>query len=114
MTRCKVKRLMRTAGMLAFDGALVLGRVGCGPARQTHTRERSRADARRERPGRQARPGMGVSIRTGQDAPDVALYPLTMTTDANGVEVAKVGETKVRLSDYKGKAPIVIFSSSYT
>jgi len=63
------------------------------------------------RPG--ARPG-AVTLEPGQAAPDVALSPLTFAADANGQQVGTIGKEKVKLSDYKGKAPIVIFSSSYT
>ena len=37
-----------------------------------------------------------------------------IAADANGQLVGTIGKEKVKLSDYKGKAPIVIFSSSYT
>jgi hypothetical protein len=67
-------------------------------------RQKARADSR---------PG-AVTLEPGQAAPDVALYPLTFTADANGRQVGTIGDRKVKLSDYKGKAPIVIFSSSYT
>jgi len=70
-----------------------------------------KAPARRDR---QSWPGASVTVKPGQAAPDVELWPLTMATDANGQEVARVGDKKVKLSDYKGKAPLVIFSSSYT
>jgi hypothetical protein len=61
-----------------------------------------------------ARPGAAVALQTGQAAPDVALAPLTFAADANGQLVGTIGKDKLKLSDYKGKAPIVIFSSSYT
>ncbi len=67
-------------------------------------RQKARADSR---------PG-AVTLDPGQAAPDVALYPLTFAADANGQQVGTIGARKVKLSDYKGKAPIVIFSSSYT
>ena len=60
-----------------------------------------------------ARPG-AVTLQPGQAAPDVALSPLTFAADANGQQVGTIGARKVKLSDYKGKTPIVIFSSSYT
>jgi len=73
---------------------------------------RDRPAAKQEaRPG--ARPG-AVTLEPGQAAPDVALSPLTFAADANGQQVGTIGKEKVKLSDYKGKAPIVIFSSSYT
>ncbi len=68
-------------------------------------------------PGQKARtdsrPG-AVTLNPGQAAPDVALSPLTFAADANGQQVGTIGARKVKLSDYKGKTPIVIFSSSYT
>jgi len=67
-------------------------------------RQKARADSR---------PG-AVTLDLGQAAPDVALSPLTFAADANGQQVGTIGDRKVKLSDYKGKAPIVIFSSSYT
>ena len=67
-------------------------------------RQKARADSR---------PG-AVTLEPGQAAPDVALSPLTFVADANGRQVGTIGGRQVRLSDYKGKAPIVIFSSSYT
>jgi len=56
----------------------------------------------------------GPQLVIGQDAPDFELSPLTFETDANGLEVGRIGSEKVKLSDYKGKAPVCIFSSSYT
>jgi hypothetical protein len=61
-----------------------------------------------------SRPGAAVTLNPGQAAPDVALSPLTFAADANGQQVGTIGKDKLKLSDYKGKAPIVIFSSSYT
>ena len=68
----------------------------------------------RPRPSRRIRPGSRVMLKVGQDAPDVALWPLTAATDANGKEVMNIAAKPVRLSDYKDRAPVVIFSSSYT
>lgn len=65
-------------------------------------------------PGRRVRPGARVVLKTGQAAPDVALWPLDETTDANGQEVIKIASKPLKLSSYKGRAPVVIFSSSYT
>lgn len=69
--------------------------------------------AERARPVRRVRPG-AVTLEPGQAAPDVALHPLTFTTNDKGDQIGTIGEKKVKLSAYKGKAPIVIFSSSYT
>ena len=69
------------------------------------TRQKARADAR---------PGAAAALQPGQTAPDVTLSPLTFAADANGQPVGTIGKEKLKLSDYKGKAPIVIFSSSYT
>ncbi len=55
-----------------------------------------------------------VTLKPGQAAPEVALHPLTFKTNDKGEEVGTIGQEKVKLSDYKHKAPIVIFSSSYT
>ncbi len=69
--------------------------------------------AERARPVRRVRPG-AVTLKPGQAAPDVALSPLTFKTNEKGEEVGTIGQEKVKLSAYKGKAPIIIFSSSYT
>ena len=66
-----------------------------------------------KRPGR-VKSRQRVTLTVGQEAPDVALWPLTATTDANGQEIMTIGDKRVRLSDYKNRAPVVIFSSSYT
>lgn len=71
---------------------------------KSNPRQKARTDAR---------PG-AVTLNPGQAAPEVALSPLTFAADANGLMVGTIGKEKVKLSDYKGKAPIVIFSSSYT
>ncbi len=63
---------------------------------------------------RRANPRSKVDLKPGQPAPDVALSPLTFKTNDKGEEVGTIGLEKVKLSDFKGKAPIVIFSSSYT
>lgn len=70
--------------------------------------------AEKPRPVRRGpRPG-AVTLTPGQAAPEVALHPLTFKTNDKGDQVGTIGQEKVKLSDYKGKAPIVIFSSSYT
>ena len=70
--------------------------------------------AERPRPVRRGpRPG-AVTLKPGQPAPDIALHPLTFKTNDKGDQVGTIGQEKVKLSAYKHKAPIVIFSSSYT
>lgn len=69
--------------------------------------------------GEPARPGSSrrfrnVKLKIGQPAPDVVLSPLTFVKNDQGELVGKIGREKVKLSDYKGKAPVCIFSSSYT
>lgn len=56
----------------------------------------------------------GVTLEPGQVAPEVALHPLVFKTSDKGEEIGTIGQEKVKLSDYRHKAPIVIFSSSYT
>ena len=70
------------------------------------------ADAPR-RPARARRPGR-PKLEVGQQAPDFELAPLTFSKNAKGDEVGRIGERKVKLSAFRGKAPICIFSSSYT
>ena len=61
-----------------------------------------------------ARPRSGAQLQVGQPAPDMTLSPLTFAENDKGEMVGKIGTEKVKLSDFKGKAPICIFSSSYT
>jgi len=70
--------------------------------------------AERARPVRLGRRPGAVTLKPGQAAPDVTLSPLTFKTNEKGDQIGIIGQKKVKLSDYKGKAPIVIFSSSYT
>ena len=67
--------------------------------------------AQRYRPGR---PGSGASLKVGQKAPDVELAVLEFHKDKKGQVTGAIGPKPVKLSTYKGKAPICIFSSSYT
>ena len=69
------------------------------------------ADAPR-RPIRWRRPS--VQLQVGQAAPDFALPPLTYGKNDKGEEVGKIGTKEIKLSDFRGKAPVCIFSSSYT
>jgi len=66
---------------------------------------------RREGSARRAR---APQIQPGQPAPDVELSPLRFAPDEKGEMVGRIGTEKVKLSDFQGKAPICIFSSSYT
>ena len=93
--------LAMAAGMLASAASWA---VEPGASDKSGPGPRARPDAR---------PG-AVTLNPGQAAPDVALSPLTFAADANGQQVGTIGKDKLKLSDYKGKAPIVIFSSSYT
>jgi len=70
----------------------------------------TQADAQR-RPTR--RPS-GPQLKVGQDAPEIELSPLTFAKNDKGEMVGTIGTEKVKLSTYKGKAPVVVFSSSYT
>ena len=54
------------------------------------------------------------AIAVGQPAPDFELAPLTVETGADSKPVGKIGESKVRLSSFRGKMPVVIILSSYT
>lgn len=56
----------------------------------------------------------GPTLAVGQPAPDVELSPLAFKENDKGEMVGIIGEEKIKLSAYKGRAPIVIFSSSYT
>ena len=56
----------------------------------------------------------GAQLTVGQPAPDMTLSPLTFARNDKGEMVGTIGVEKVKLSDFKGKAPICIFSSSYT
>jgi hypothetical protein len=66
-----------------------------------------------QRSGRSRRPG-GLQLQAGQPAPDFELPPLTFTRNEKGEQIGQIGKNKVKLSDFKGKAPVCIFSSSYT
>jgi len=66
-----------------------------------------------QRPARDRRP-RGPQLQAGQPAPDFELPPLTFTRNEKGEQVGQIGKEKVKLSDFKGKAPVCIFSSSYT
>lgn len=65
------------------------------------------------RPDRPRRPG-GPQLKVGQPAPDFELPPLTFGENDEGDTVGRIGERKVKLSAFRGKAPVCIFSSSYT
>ena len=88
-------------------GALVLAFAAAMAAPAAAAAQRDRG---RPRPGRPTR----ASLRPGVEAPDFELAPLTFETDDKGNTVGKIGEKKVKLSDFRGKKPVCIFSSSYT
>jgi len=94
------KRFLRPAAVLL----VATGILACSAA---WSAEEPRPIRRSPRPG-------AVILKPGQAAPEVALHPLTFKTNDKGEEVGTIGQEKVKLSDYKHKAPIVIFSSSYT
>ncbi len=56
----------------------------------------------------------GPQLKVGQDAPDFALHPLEFVKDKKGKVTGRIGKKTIKLSDYKGKAPVCLFSSSYT
>ena len=58
--------------------------------------------------------GALLNLEVGQDAPELLLAPLTFDKDEKGEMVGTIGAKMVKLADFKGKAPVVIFSSSYT
>ena len=70
----------------------------------------SQANAQR-RPTRRPR---GPQLKVGQVAPKIELSPLTFKTNDKGETVGVIGMKKIKLATFKGKAPVVIFSSSYT
>jgi hypothetical protein len=69
--------------------------------------QKPKPPARRKRPSR-------PELKVGQVAPDVELAPLEFEKNEKGEIVPKIGEKKIKLSTFKGKAPVCIFSSSYT
>lgn len=69
--------------------------------------------AARDRRPRRARPGR-PQLTVGQAAPDFELAPLTFERNAQGERVGRIGKKKVKLSAFRGKAPVCIFASSYT
>lgn len=71
----------------------------------------TQADAQR-RPPRRRRGGPELKI--GQVAPEIELFPLTFKKNDKGEMVGMIGTKKVKLSTFKGKAPVCVFSSSYT
>ena len=71
----------------------------------------TQADAQ-GRPPRRRRGG--PQLKVGQPAPEIDLAPLSFKKDDKGKMVVVIGTKKVKLSTFKGKAPVCIFSSSYT
>ena len=61
-----------------------------------------------------AKPTPPKPIAVGQAAPDFELATLTIEKEADGKAVGKVGDTKVQLSAFKGKKPVVLIFASYT
>ena len=65
-----------------------------------------------KRPPRRRR--SGPQLKVGQVAPEIELAPLTFKKNDKGETVGVIGTKKIKLSTFKGKAPVCIFSSSYT
>jgi hypothetical protein len=86
--------------------AAAMAVLAAGPAM---TAEKDKA----QRPDRPRRPG-GPVLKVGQRAPDFELPPLTFRENDEGDTVGRIGQGKVKLSAFRGKAPVCIFSSSYT
>ena len=55
-----------------------------------------------------------AQLDAGRPAPDFELPPLTFEKNENGEMMGRIGEKKVKLSAFRGKAPVCVFSSSYT
>ncbi len=72
------------------------------------------AAAQARKPTSRRRRQPRVELKVGQDAPNFELVPLVFKTNDRGVKVGVIGTKKIKLSDYKGKAPVCVFSSSYT
>jgi len=53
-------------------------------------------------------------LKVGQAAPDIELSPLAFKKDDKGQMVGIIGTKKIKLSTFKDRAPVCIFSSSYT
>ena len=95
-----VRRLRWITPALAFAAmmTLALSSAGAQPARRTGGRRRM----------------MRPTIRPGTEAPDFELPRLTLEKGANGKVVGKISKEKVKLSSFRGKKVVCIFSSSYT
>jgi hypothetical protein len=55
-----------------------------------------------------------AQLEVGQPAPDFELPSLTFQKSETGEMVGRISEKKVKLSAFRGRAPVCIFSSSYT
>lgn len=64
--------------------------------------------------GRRGRRRAAPQIKPGMTAPDFQLARLTLKDDGRGGKVGVLSEEKVRLSSFRGKRAVCIFSSSYT
>jgi len=100
---------MRTAASrersLHWTLALAVAALAAAPARGADGR-----DPRRPGPQRPA----DAPLPAGVAAPDFELSPLTLEKDDQGNPVGRIHPEKVRLSSFRGKRPVCIFSSSYT
>jgi len=53
-------------------------------------------------------------VKVGAEAPDFELPWLKLEKDAKGQIAGKISKEKVKLSSFRGKKVVCIFSSSYT
>ena len=102
-----------------MDSTTRLRRVGLLLAVATITIASAYAAAQKPKPPARGKPPTRgrrprVELKVGQVAPDVELAPLEFEKNDKGEMVPKIGEKKIKLSTFKGKAPVCIFSSSYT
>jgi len=71
------------------------------------------APPQRGRPTR-GRRTRGVSLKPGDAAPDFELPILTLVKGKDGQKVGKISKNKIKLSSFRNKRVVCIFSSSYT
>jgi len=60
------------------------------------------------------RPPVRPTLKPGAEAPDFELARLALHKNAKGQTVGKISKEKVKLSSFRGKKVVCIFSSSYT
>ena len=91
-----------------------LRRVGLLLAAGTITIASAYAAAQKPKPPTRGKRPSRPELKVGQMAPDVELAPLEFKKNDQGEMVPRIGEKKIKLSTFRGKAPVCIFSSSYT